>query len=129
MLPAGSDIAGTATAPIATIPSIVVTWRVSQMPAPASDRQLPVKQRPVAGRPDPGQYNPVQKYAAASLGASCAPADDRADRRPHSGRRQEGEIRYWLAGLAKQRPSPSSAADRLDHIPDAAVNQPDAHLG
>ncbi len=33
-------------------PSIVVTWRVSQMlAAPASDAPAPVKQRPVAGDP------------------------------------------------------------------------------
>ncbi len=54
MLPAGIDIAGTAAMPMpaSTIPSIVVTWRVSQiLAAPASDAPAPVKQHPVAGDP------------------------------------------------------------------------------
>ncbi len=98
--------------------------------APASRcASSPVKQRPVAG--DPIQANII-------LFKIRLPAWVRLARQrmivPTGGHiavvGKRGEFGYWLAGFWQAEAKVSlSAADRLDHIPDAAVNQPDAHLG
>ncbi len=92
-------------------------------------RQLPVEQRPVAG--DPIEANII-------LFKICLPAEVRpACQRmvmPTGGDiavvGQRGEFDAGRQVFGKAEPKVSlSAADRLDHIPDAAVNQPDTHLG
>ncbi len=92
-------------------------------------RQLPVKQRPVAR--DPIQANII-------LFKIRLPAKVRLARQrmivPTGGHiavvGQWGEFETGWQVFGKTEAKVSlSAADGLDHIPDAAVNQPDAHLG